>query len=562
MQSHPVAPQPAPKPVSIDRATGAKAPEGFGDLVARTQASEPPKGSQASDAPRAKAEKPDQDGAPKGQEKSASAKETASGETDGKEQAQGQREEPSKGAGEQGDQNKDQAVAADAAQQVKGAIQIAGAAGEAAGRAGGATGAAVVSQTAAQATVAQGAAAAAAQAGQGATARPEATAQAQEKIASAQASTAALAAGTKAGALAQSATARDGTQAAQQSAARGETAPSQVPARGQPDVSGLAGRAAASESADEPGARGEKTGARTATGEARVSVETTGQRTAGQVTRGLNEALLAAQSQRAEPREAPLRAKVQSTDLREGRGSGELRMPDPMRKLEVAAKPAPQPLHGRGDGASQNANSASPTPAGAGVMGAGLAGSGASAGGLPGEGSGLSGISGAGSSTPGALSSTSAGTPQPSGQLAGGNLPPQTAQQAAMQVQRAFAQGQSQVRVQLTPAGLGSVDVRMEFQDDGVRVRISVERAETLDMMSKDARALERALNDAGVRTQDGGLSFDLKGGGRQHAQDQTDGADEAGTDAGAETEGDLEDQTASDQPRMTDGAGGVDLRV
>ena len=37
------------------------------------------------------------------------------------------------------------------------------------------------------------------------------------------------------------------------------------------------------------------------------------------------------------------------------------------------------------------------------------------------------------------------------------------------------------------------------------------DRPETLDMLQRDARVLERALNDAGLRADSGGLSFNLR---------------------------------------------------
>ena len=41
--------------------------------------------------------------------------------------------------------------------------------------------------------------------------------------------------------------------------------------------------------------------------------------------------------------------------------------------------------------------------------------------------------------------------------------------------------------------------------------RLTVDRAETLDLLRRDASGLERALQDAGLKTADNGLQFSLR---------------------------------------------------
>lgn len=116
---------------------------------------------------------------------------------------------------------------------------------------------------------------------------------------------------------------------------------------------------------------------------------------------------------------------------------------------------------------------------------------------------------------------------------------PAPAEQIALQVQKAQLAGKDQVTIKLHPAELGRIDVKLENGDDGVlRAVISAERSETLDLLQRDARGLERALQDAGVKTDSGSLNFNLKG-----QQDPEQGQAEArmGKPAGgadAETEG------------------------
>ncbi|MBH0236298.1 flagellar hook-length control protein FliK [Methylobrevis sp. L22] len=73
--------------------------------------------------------------------------------------------------------------------------------------------------------------------------------------------------------------------------------------------------------------------------------------------------------------------------------------------------------------------------------------------------------------------------------------------------------GETRFEIRLDPAELGRVDVELEIDSDGTtRAHIAVERRETLDLMLRDQRMLERALREAGLSTGDGGLSFSMRG--------------------------------------------------
>lgn len=97
--------------------------------------------------------------------------------------------------------------------------------------------------------------------------------------------------------------------------------------------------------------------------------------------------------------------------------------------------------------------------------------------------------------------------------------------QLAIQIHRAITANSQQFRIQLEPAELGRVDVRLNFGRDGrVRATIGVERAETLDLIQRDAQELERILKEAGTDPNKLDLRFNLQGDGR----DQAGGEDEA----------------------------------
>jgi flagellar hook-length control protein FliK len=85
----------------------------------------------------------------------------------------------------------------------------------------------------------------------------------------------------------------------------------------------------------------------------------------------------------------------------------------------------------------------------------------------------------------------------------------------ALQFSRALASGSDHITIRLEPASLGRVDVKVELTKDGhLTALFTADRPETLDMLQRDARILERALNDAGLRADSSGLSFNLRGDG------------------------------------------------
>lgn len=113
------------------------------------------------------------------------------------------------------------------------------------------------------------------------------------------------------------------------------------------------------------------------------------------------------------------------------------------------------------------------------------------------------------------LDPASATTSKPSVQP---TQPPST--QIAMQIARAIPQGVDRFSIQLHPADLGMVEIRLEFAEEGrMSALITVERPETLELLQRDSRSLERTLSNAGLSLENGGLSFSLKQ--EQHQQEQ-----------------------------------------
>ena len=97
--------------------------------------------------------------------------------------------------------------------------------------------------------------------------------------------------------------------------------------------------------------------------------------------------------------------------------------------------------------------------------------------------------------------------------------------QVTVQLTKGAQAGDSTVKIQLRPAELGKVDVKLEISNNTlVKAMVVVEKPETLELLQRDARILERALQDAGLKTNSGGLNFALNDqGGSDQNQDNKD---------------------------------------
>jgi flagellar hook-length control protein FliK len=72
--------------------------------------------------------------------------------------------------------------------------------------------------------------------------------------------------------------------------------------------------------------------------------------------------------------------------------------------------------------------------------------------------------------------------------------------------------GKNRFAIRLDPPELGRIDVRLDVDRDGrVTSRLVVERADTLDLLRRDAPQLERALHDVGLKTGTDAMQFSLR---------------------------------------------------
>jgi flagellar hook-length control protein FliK len=134
----------------------------------------------------------------------------------------------------------------------------------------------------------------------------------------------------------------------------------------------------------------------------------------------------------------------------------------------------------------------------------------------------------------------------------------------AMEIATSIQSGKSRFEIRLDPADLGRIDVRIDIDRNGqMTSHLTVEKPETLSMLRQDAPQLQRALDDAGFKTDSGGLQFSLR--------DQSSSGQNSGNDNGRNaqrlviSEDDTIPATAiagRTYGRMLGPSSGVDIRI
>ncbi|WP_043338701.1 flagellar hook-length control protein FliK [Belnapia moabensis] len=118
-------------------------------------------------------------------------------------------------------------------------------------------------------------------------------------------------------------------------------------------------------------------------------------------------------------------------------------------------------------------------------------------------------------------------------------LPPPARQVAQVTIALAMGQGQApRLTVALEPESLGRVEIRIERGAEGeaASVHVLAERPETLALLQRDARELDRTLAQAGIVVASGGTQFGLSsgnGGQPQEQRPQQQGSGQGGSPGG-----------------------------
>ena len=172
----------------------------------------------------------------------------------------------------------------------------------------------------------------------------------------------------------------------------------------------------------------------------------------------------------------------------------------------------------------------------------------------------------------GADSSQSFQTPTPAYAASATTPSPQTAPAStaqpvplnalAVEIAAQARAGHSRFEIRLDPADLGRIDVRLDIDREGnVSSRLVIERAETYDLLRRDQSTLERALQQAGLKTSENAMEFALRDQGFAQRQDSG-GSEHRGIKAIVEEVDVLPAEAANGYARLLGARGGIDIRV
>ena len=137
--------------------------------------------------------------------------------------------------------------------------------------------------------------------------------------------------------------------------------------------------------------------------------------------------------------------------------------------------------------------------------------------------------------------------------------------QVSVQITKALQAGVDKINIQLKPEFMGRIEVHLELTQDGrVTAIVTADNKDTLEALQRDAKGLEKALLDAGLNTESGDLSFNLRGENAHAEDDGSAGPEHAEPpSAAADAEGeDLEALLSAGYDEGIGADGRVDIRV
>ena len=147
------------------------------------------------------------------------------------------------------------------------------------------------------------------------------------------------------------------------------------------------------------------------------------------------------------------------------------------------------------------------------------------------------------------------------------HMPMAPADQVQVAIRSAAQDGIDKITIQLEPADLGRVEVRLHMAQDGrTHIQVTADKASTLDLLSRDAHGLERSLAESGIKADAGSMQFNLRqqpqfvnadaGGDSRHSSSRT-------SEEPAAEEAAVSDSTHEPVRRMMfNVSGGVDIHA
>jgi chemotaxis protein MotD len=133
----------------------------------------------------------------------------------------------------------------------------------------------------------------------------------------------------------------------------------------------------------------------------------------------------------------------------------------------------------------------------------------------------------------------------------------------AVEIVSRMREGLRRFDIRLDPPELGRIDVRLEVDRNGhATTRLTVDKPETLDLLQRDARGLEKALQQAGLKTDQGGLEFTLRQQANDAAPDHRSSASEPRPDLLPDDEVERVEAVIEGYRSAAHARGGVDIRI
>jgi flagellar hook-length control protein FliK len=134
-------------------------------------------------------------------------------------------------------------------------------------------------------------------------------------------------------------------------------------------------------------------------------------------------------------------------------------------------------------------------------------------------------------------------------------------QAIAVEIGMRAMRGSKEFSIRLDPEDLGRIDIKLEISEAGqVQAKLVVERVETLQLLQRDAKTLERAFDQAGLKTNPDGLQFSLRDPGQQGRQN---GQQDQPVFGSKNKDSDMIDEiTLRPAIYRTAASGGLDIRI